>query len=116
MSTIELRNAYIVAKEVDTILEMIYEGKYNGIDELSTLFADAYLKKTNQLYTGLRMSIKNITRRLIMDKKPYELNITVTENGSTMQQITTRDDCKVNFYTKEGLLKIDFKKWHDNDI
>lgn len=50
-----------------------------------------------------------------MDKKPYELNITVIENGSTMQEITTRDNCKVKFYTKEGMLKIDFQKWHDNN-
>ena len=50
MSTIELRNAYIVAKEVDTILEMICEGKYQGIDELSTLFADAYLKNKSTIY------------------------------------------------------------------
>ena len=61
------------------------------------------------------MSIKNTTRRQKMNKKPYELNITVIENGSTMQEITTRDNCKVKFYTKEGMLKIDFQKWHDDN-
>lgn len=44
-----LRNAYIVAKEVDTILEMLYTGKFKDQGEMCTLFADAYLKNKSTL-------------------------------------------------------------------
>lgn len=45
-----LKNAYIVAKEVDNILEMIYTGKFKDNNELSSLFADAYLKNKSTIF------------------------------------------------------------------
>ena len=47
--------------------------------------------------------------------KPYELEILVTENGSKVQKLTTKDSFNIELFTNKGLLKIDFKKWSDDN-
>lgn len=43
--------------------------------------------------------------------KPYQIEIIVNENGSKLHKIISSDSFNLEFFTKEGLLKIDFKKW-----
>ena len=43
--------------------------------------------------------------------KPYEIGIIVNENGSKLHKIISSDSFNLEFFTEEGLLKIDFKKW-----
>lgn len=45
--------------------------------------------------------------------KPYEIEILVTENGSKVQKLITKDSFNIELFTNKGFLKIDFKKWSE---
>lgn len=48
------------------------------------------------------------------NKKDYELKIAITENGSRLQTINTKDNLSLELFTNKGYLQITFTKWDED--
>lgn len=46
--------------------------------------------------------------------KDYELTIAITENGSRVQTINTKDTLSLELFTNKGCLQITFTKWDED--